>query len=143
MRFVSAHDSFRRTIRFGVRSVSAYDPFQRMILSSTRSVSVRNSFRCAIHFGVQFVSASVSFSARFVRCAFRFPLYHYQRKQTSKQLFRGASPGLFRFAGRVSCGGDCGGGDGVGHCLKQLALNHTSRTDSLPGLIRSLRYILR
>ena len=68
MRFVSAHDSFRRTIRFDVRSVSVYDPFQHAIRFGARFVSAPNSFRCPIRFG-----------ERFVVCAFRsarilFPL---------------------------------------------------------------------
>jgi len=70
---------------------------------------------CAIFFQSTHRKRPIRFDARFVSTWFvsvRFPhLHNYQRKQAIN-----SSPGLFRSAGRVSFGDDCGGdANGVQH----------------------------
>ena len=77
-------------------------------------------FRHAICSGEpeQFVSvpnsASISFGVCFVRRAFRSVHVSFL-EQFVRRAFRSAR---ISFGGRVSCGDDCGGGDGVEHRLK-------------------------
>ena len=68
-----------------------------MVRSDAQSILVLDSFRCAIRFGAQFVSASISFSAFFVRRAFLFPLSYIITSLSKQESNKSEEPYLVCF----------------------------------------------